>query len=69
MSNSIDIKIYYKKQLDYNTYIINKCWHLAIYIYIYLTVSTSGNASCKRAILKNGASAEILQQVLTRRLF
>jgi len=32
-SNCIDIKIYYKKQLDHNTYIINKGWHLSIYIF------------------------------------
>ena len=30
-----------------------------IYIYIYLTVSTCGNASCEHAVLKNGASVEI----------
>jgi len=28
-------------------------------IYIHLTVSICGNASCKRAMLKNGASVQI----------
>lgn len=28
MSDCIDIKIYCKKQLDYNKYIINKGWHM-----------------------------------------
>ena len=52
--NRIVIKIYYIKQLNYNADITHKGWHL----YIYLTVSICGNASCKHAMLKIGSSVE-----------
>jgi len=41
--NFIDVKIYYKKQLDYKHKYYSKGWHLSIYIN---TVSTCGDANC-----------------------
>jgi len=38
-----------------------------LYIYIYLTVPTYGNTSCKHAMLVNGASVEISQQIMMTR--
>ena len=58
MINHIVIKIYYLKQLNYNTDIHIKA---GTFIYIYLTVSgvRNENASCEHTMLKNGASVEI----------
>ena len=38
----------------------------ALDLALYLTVSTCGNASCKHAMLVNGASFEISEQMMTR---
>jgi len=66
-SNFIDVKIYYKKQLGYNVSIITKA---GTFLYIYInTVSTCGDANNKHAMLMNGASVEISQQVMTHCLF
>jgi len=60
-SNFIDVNIYYKKQLNYNTSILTMAGTF-LYIYIYTnTVSTCGDANSKHAMLMNGASVEISQ--------
>ena len=56
--NFIDVKIYYKKQLDYKHKYYSKGWHAFYYIN---TVFTFGDANSKHAMLMNGIIVEISQ--------
>jgi len=63
MFNFIDSKVYYKKkQLNYNTSILTMA---GTFLYIN-RVSTCGDANSKHAMLMNGVSVEISQQMMTR---
>ena len=64
MFHFIDNKVYYK---TVNTSSITMA---GTFLYIYINrVSTCGDANSKHAMLMNGASVEISQQMMTHCLF